>query len=175
MEWRGDALQIYFAHMKNDQALRIFWACNDFDGTDLLFPGNNQYERFQKSLQRILTQQDVAAELSRQRLKATELGTHSMRKGAATFCSSGSTVCPSSTAVHLRAGWSLGGVQNTYLRYEAAGDKHVGRTVAGLPTESSQFSILAPHFEDHEEWVKTGVKLMFPGIPERLEFVAEYC
>ncbi|ETK88477.1 hypothetical protein L915_07250 [Phytophthora nicotianae] len=38
---------------------------------------------------------------------------------------------------------------------------HVGRTVAGLPTESSQFSILAPHFEDHEEW--------------RLEFVAEFC
>ncbi|ETP04499.1 hypothetical protein F441_18742 [Phytophthora nicotianae CJ01A1] len=52
---------------------------------------------------------------------------------------------------------------------------HVGRTVAGLPTESLQFSILAPHFEDHEEWVKTGVKLMFPSIPERLEFVAEYC
>eukprot|EP00644_Phytophthora_capsici_P001362 jgi/Phyca11/105062/e_gw1.10.591.1 len=86
-------------------ALGIFWACTDFDGTDLLFPGNNQYERFRKSLQRILAQEDVAAELSRQGLKATELGTHSMRKGAATFCSSGSTACPSSTAVHLRAGW----------------------------------------------------------------------
>ncbi|ETI38355.1 hypothetical protein F443_15859 [Phytophthora nicotianae P1569] len=61
------------------------------------------------------------------------------------------------------------------LKRRDAGDMHVGRTVAGLPTESSQFSILAPHFEDHEECVKTGVKLMFPGIPERLEFVAEYC
>ncbi|OWZ01315.1 hypothetical protein PHMEG_00027323 [Phytophthora megakarya] len=156
-------------------ALGSFWSCTDFDGTDLLFPGNNQYERFRKSLRRILAQEDVVAELSRQGLKATELGTHSMRKGTTIFCSSGSTTCPSSTAVHLRAGWLLGGVQNAYLRYEAAGDMHVGHTVAGLPTESSQFSILAPHFENHEKCVKNGVQLMFPGIAERLEFVAEYC
>ncbi|GMF21721.1 unnamed protein product [Phytophthora lilii] len=31
-----------------------------------------------------------------------------------------------SDLVHLRAGWSLGGVQNTYLRYEAADDMPVG-------------------------------------------------
>lgn len=146
MEWRGDALQIYFAHMKNDQGgdrprdprhiyanpltpsicpivgLGLYWAASHCDGSDLLFPGSNQYERFRKCWLRLLTQENVATELKRQGLDATELGTHSMRKGSATFCSSGSTACPSSTAVHLRAGWSLGGVQNTYLRYEAAGD-----------------------------------------------------
>ncbi|ETO99546.1 hypothetical protein F441_23039, partial [Phytophthora nicotianae CJ01A1] len=201
MEWRGDALQIYFAHMKNDQggerprdprhiyanplepsicpivALGLYWAITVFDDSDLLFPGSNQYERFRKPLLRLLTQEeeDVAAELKRQGLDPTELGTHSMRKGSATFCSSGSTACPSATAVHLRSGWSLGGVQNTFLRYEAAGDMHVGRTVAGLPTESSQFSILPPHFVENDPSVKRGVRLMFPGLPERLEFIAEYC
>ncbi|ETO75033.1 hypothetical protein F444_09325 [Phytophthora nicotianae P1976] len=65
-----------------------------------------------------------------------------MRKGAATYCASGSTACPSSTSVHLRAGWSLGGVQNTYLRYESAGDMHAGRTVSGLPPDSHEFAHL---------------------------------
>ncbi|KAE8902325.1 hypothetical protein PF003_g14132 [Phytophthora fragariae] len=199
MEWRGDALQIYFAHMKNDQggdrprdprhiyanplqpsicpilALGLYWASSNFDGSDLLFPGSNQNERFRKCWLRLLREEDVAAELKRQGLDATELGTHSMRKGSATFCSSGSTACPSSTAVHLRAGWSLGGVQNTYLRYEAAGDMHVGRTVAGLPTESYKFSTLAPHFDCRDASVETGIKLMFPGLPERLGYIAEYC
>ncbi|ETM40248.1 hypothetical protein L914_13755 [Phytophthora nicotianae] len=87
----------------------------------------------------------------------------------------GLTACPSSTAIHLRAGWSLGGVQNTYLHYEAAGDMHVGRTVAGLPTESYKFSTLPPRDSDSDEIVQRGVPLMFPGLPERLEFIAEYC
>lgn len=47
-----------------------------------------------------------------------------MRKGASTFCASGSTACPSAIAVHLRAGWALGGVQDTYLRYQEAGDRY---------------------------------------------------
>ncbi|OWZ00634.1 hypothetical protein PHMEG_00028132 [Phytophthora megakarya] len=128
MEWRGNALQIYCAHMKDDQG-----------GDRPRDP--RHYERFRKSLRRILAQDNVVVELSRQGLKATELGTYSMWNDAATFCTFGSTGCPSSTAVHLRTGRSLGGVQNTYLRYEAAGDMHVGRTIAGLPTESSQFSL----------------------------------
>ncbi|GMF32529.1 unnamed protein product [Phytophthora lilii] len=78
----------------------------------------------------------VSAELTRRGVNPSDLGTHLMRKGAATFCASGSTACPSSTAVHLRAGSSLGGVQNTYLRYETAGDIHVRRSVAGLPSSS---------------------------------------
>ena len=71
-----------------------------------------------------------------------------MRKGAATFCSSGSTSCRSTTAVSLRAGWTMPGVQGTYLRYEAAGDREVGRIVAGLPIDSPNFAILPPFFDD---------------------------
>lgn len=143
---------------------------------DMYMPTHcSQYDRFRRCWIRLLDQDDVSAELQRQGLNSTKLGTHSMRKGAATFCSSGSTACPSSTAVHLRAGWLLGGVQNTYLRYEAAGDMHVGRTVAGLPTESYRFSALAPHFETRDDCVKNGVRLMFPGLPNRLQFIAEYC
>jgi len=59
-------------------------------------------------------------------------------QGSATYASSGSTACPSSTPIHLRAGWALGGVQDTYLRYESAGDMFVGKIVAGLPTTQAE-------------------------------------
>ena len=193
MEWRNDALCIFFAHMKNDQtgdrprdprhiyanplepsicpilALGIFWATTGFDESDLLFSGGSQYERFRKALHRLLCLDTVTNELNRRGIMEDNVGTHSLRKEAATYCSSGSTACPSSTAVHLRAGWTLGGVQNTYLRYEAAGDQYVGRTVAGLPLESPLFSILAPHFQEKDDIVEKALHLMFP------RFQASYC
>jgi len=64
----------------------------------------------------------VTAHLRSLGLQPEDLESHSIRKGAATYCSSGSTHCPSSSAVSERAGWSNGAVFNTYLRYEAAGD-----------------------------------------------------
>ncbi|EGZ24889.1 hypothetical protein PHYSODRAFT_374824, partial [Phytophthora sojae] len=86
-------------------ALGVFWATSSFEGGDRLFPGGNQYERFRKCLQRVQESDAVADELRRRGVNKEELGTHSMRKGAATYCASGSTACPSSTSVHLRAGW----------------------------------------------------------------------
>ncbi|ETM99764.1 hypothetical protein PPTG_18514 [Phytophthora nicotianae INRA-310] len=79
------------------------------------FLGGSQYDRFCKQLGRIFNQDDVSNELKRRAVKPDEIGTHSLRKGAATFASSGSTACPTSTAVNLRAGWSLGGFRtHTY-------------------------------------------------------------
>eukprot|EP00644_Phytophthora_capsici_P001409 jgi/Phyca11/104822/e_gw1.10.343.1 len=84
IEWNGDALCIYFAHQKNDQegtrprdpkhiyanplnpsicpvlAIAMFWATSSFDGSDLLFPGNSQYERFRKCLHRLFDRADTA-------------------------------------------------------------------------------------------------------------------
>ena len=70
-----------------------------------------------------------------------------MQKGASTYGASGSTACPPSAALQLRAGWTLPGVQGTYLRSEAAGDMYVGRTVSGLPSDKPEFAILPPNFE----------------------------
>jgi hypothetical protein len=59
----------------------------------------------------------IAHALASNGLKPEDIGTHSGRKGAATYASSGSTSGPSAAAIHLRAGWAMGGVQDTYLRY----------------------------------------------------------
>ncbi|EGZ20172.1 hypothetical protein PHYSODRAFT_491513 [Phytophthora sojae] len=49
-------------------ALGLYWAPTSFDSSDLLFPGNNQYERFRKCFQRLLAEEGIAAELKRQGL-----------------------------------------------------------------------------------------------------------
>ena len=74
------------------------------------------------------------------------LGAHSLRKGAVTYCSSGSTMAPSIIAICLRAGWSLKGVEDRYFRLENAMDQFLGRVVAGLDLMSGDFAILPPFF-----------------------------
>ena len=52
--------------------------------------------------------------------------------------------------VFLRAGWSLGNVQDRYIFAGAGGDQVVGRAVSGLPTTTVEFSTLAPHFSSED-------------------------
>ena len=54
------------------------------------------------------------AELTRLGAEKKQLGTHSVRKGAASYCA-GMMNGPSTVQVFLRAGWSLGNVQDRYL------------------------------------------------------------
>ncbi|KAF1779076.1 hypothetical protein GQ600_27271 [Phytophthora cactorum] len=123
----------------------IFWDTSSFDGNDWLFPGSNQCERFRKCLHRLLESEDVAEALTRRCVNRDDLEAHSTRKGSTTYCGSGSTACPSSKFVHLRAGRPLGGVQSTYLLYASTGDIHVGRTMSGLTSGSHEFAALPPH------------------------------
>ena len=52
-----------------------------------------------------------------------------------------------------------------YFRYESAGDQFTGRVVAGLPVNSSDFSILPSHFPDEENTkLSQIVKLVFPQL-----------
>ena len=140
MEWKEDSLQIFFSQMKNDQmaekprdprhvyanplmpeicpilALAIFWLCFGFvDGETQLFPGSNQYERFRKYLARVVLYDNILEELERRGLDPSEIASHSIRKGATGYAASGSTACPPITAVNIRGGWSLGGVQDMYM------------------------------------------------------------
>lgn len=95
-----------------------------------------------------------------------------MRKGAATYCSSGSTAGPPGVSISLRAGWSLPGVQNTYLRYQSAGDHYVGRMVCGLPVNNAEFALLPPHFEVLDDEIISMVNTCFPNLPRNLFPVA---
>ena len=73
-----------------------------------------------------------------------DIGTHSNRKGASSYCLLWPVI--SAVQVYLRAGWSLGNVQDRYIIAGAGADQLVGRAVSGLPINSNEFSALPPHF-----------------------------
>lgn len=103
----------------------------------------------------------MARELERLGIDPRDIGSHSLRKGSATFVASGSTSCPPMAAITIRVGWRMGGVQDTYIRYESAGDQFVGRTVSGLPINDYRFALLPPFIED-SEILDEIVNLCFP-------------
>ncbi|KAG6941530.1 hypothetical protein JG688_00018620 [Phytophthora aleatoria] len=111
-----------------------------------LFPGAYAKIRFGKLLSSLLKKDGTSK----------TYGTHSVRKGVATFACGGSTGGPSI---------------DRYFRYEAAGDQFLGRVVAGLPVNDSKFAALPPHFSKiHETIVNSGVKNMFPRMDEDKTF-----
>ena len=89
-----------------------------------IFDGPNSTARFSDTLQRCIARlPDGNAALLGAEKK--QLGTHSVRKGAASYCS-GMMNGPSMVQVFLRAGWSLGNVQDRYLFAGAGGDQLTG-------------------------------------------------
>ena len=200
LRWDEDSLAIYFAHQKNDQAgskprdprhvyanpimpaicpilsLGIYFLCfPDIFSHQYLFQGSQQYARYRQILTKLVQEGCGARELADRGMADIDLGTHSFRKGAATFASSGTTDAPSAFAIHLRAGWAMQGVQGTYLRYSKAGDQHVGRTVAGLPSDRAEFAILPPFFPERDEEVRNLMASCFPVLPNELRRVVEFC
>ena len=74
------------------------------------------------------------------------IGSHSSRKGTATYCSNGSPVSSPMTSICLRAGWIMGPVKEKYIHYENAGNQYVDRVVAGLNVNSTDFAVSPPYF-----------------------------
>ena len=56
----------------------------------------------------------------------------------------------SAVNVYLRAGWSLGNVQDRYIFAGSGGDQIVGRAISGLPLNDMRFATLPPHFSTED-------------------------
>ena len=111
----------------------------------------------------------------RRGINIDDIGTHSIRKGASTYCTSGTTAAPNLIPVQLRAGWTMDGVQTRYMKYDQAGDCHVGRTVTGLPPLAPEFATLPAHFKDVDDSeVLAAIAECFPFLDESLSKVAHF-
>jgi hypothetical protein len=89
-------------------------------------------------------------------IAADMMGSHSFRKGIASFLTS-LPGGPNPICIFLRAGWSLGQVASRYIFQSPGGDQVVGRVACGLPFNDSDFSLLPPHFDrddilNNEQW-----------------------
>lgn len=111
-----------------------------------VFDGTNNSSRFSEVLLRTIgLVSDADVHLLGGEKK--QLGTHSVRKGAASYCA-GMMNGPSTVQVFLRAGWSLGNVQDRYLFAGQGGDQFTGRVLSGLSFIDSSFATLPPHFSE---------------------------
>ena len=138
------------------------------DGKDL-FPGEDQHNRFHGILLKLLV--DNEHEYNAIGVSHQDIGTHSVRKGAATYCCAGVHPGPPVISVCLRAGWSVGRVKERYLKYENAGDELVGRTLTGIPPTSCKFGISPAYFdrnEANEHDIENLVAMCFPLAKETL-------
>jgi hypothetical protein len=117
------------------------------NGDPALFPGKEgtQKKRYSESLQQTLRGDEMKEFLASHGHVPSDFGAHSLRKGAATYVTSGSTGGPSIVAVCQRAGWHMGNVLDRYLKFDGSGDAFVGRVLAGLPLNLVSFADLPPH------------------------------
>ena len=167
LSWALDCLSIRFAHTKTDveggdqarirhvyanphnpdicaiTALAKYMCQFEPKSNGMLFDVKS-YQRFQKYLKRLVT--SCREEVERLGVNPKDIGVHSVRKGAATYCCGGTTAAPHIAAVCNRAGWTKGKVKDTYIQYAEAGDQHVGRVVAGLPVLNSKYACSPPFF-----------------------------
>lgn len=172
LQWREDCLLVYFRKQKNDQdgsrsmdprsvyanptkpevctvlALGIYLLVFSPVGDDRkLFVGDSQSARFSKCLSKIL-KGDLRDEIAALGFDPSDFGSQSIRKGGASFVSSGTTDSPAQVSICLRAGWTLPKIEKTYFRQEKAGDQFIGRTVAGLPIYEPEFAVLPPLWDE---------------------------
>jgi hypothetical protein len=109
-----------------------------------LFTASNQQLRFNKLFRSFLNEHSQLVHACG--CDPDLLGVHSFRKGPLTFLSSGSTAGPTSGAIHQRAGWSQGKVNDTYILFEQAGDHFIGRILAGLNIHQHTVTVLPRRF-----------------------------
>eukprot|EP00834_Sanchytrium_tribonematis_P007109 NODE_596_length_5578_cov_0.509400.p1 type:complete len:695 gc:universal NODE_596_length_5578_cov_0.509400:1476-3560(+) len=197
IQWQGDCLKVYFAHSKTDQSgetiryprhiyanalnptvcpilsLAVYLASFSIGSNQSkLFEGGSQYNRFSG----ILGDEVNKLKADHNEFVNVDLGTHSFRKGANTFCSSGSTAGPQSAAIKLRGGWTLGGSQDIYTQYQESGDRYVGRFLSGLPNYNQEFAMLPPAFDDiiTSNDIKDSIQFTFSNIQSSQIHLAEY-
>jgi len=165
--WENDCLTVQFAHMKTDveggdsarkrhiyanphcisicapTALAKYLVAFPAKDNGMLFD-DKSYARFSKFLKELIGNHKDEVEMLG--VSIDDIGVHSIRKGAATYCCMGTTAAPHIAAVCNRAGWTMGKVKDTYIQYAEAGDQHVGRVVAGLPVLNVKYACSPAYF-----------------------------
>ena len=186
-----DSFEIYFGHTKTDQtgddakyprhiyanplrpivcpvfALSLYFTCcfNVIQTEDdMLFPGPDQYQRFSDNLERVISQHPD--EVRNHGYEPSEIGTHSIRKGAISYVAS-LPGGPTAASVCIRAGWSMGTVRDIYMRYVSSGDEFVGRCLSLLPLLKVEFGSSPPFFvPSWVEWAEEMKIRQFPMVSE---------
>lgn len=116
----------------------------------MLFPGGSANKNFCTWLYQLIKNPQSGFDLSNLGSNPDDIGTHSIRKGAATYVC-GLTEGPQSDTIKLRMDHTLGKVDDMYLYIQSGADKLVGRCASGLNMNTLDFNVLPPLFVDMDE------------------------
>jgi hypothetical protein len=129
-------------------AVCVFTRGYEREGSKMTIFAGDAESRFSKWLSNLCTaNKDL---LQNHGVEISMIGTHSFRKGIASFLS-GTHGGPTAISIYLRAGWSLGPVQSRYILEGEGGDQVCGRAASGLPLTDVSFANLPPHFLRSDE------------------------
>lgn len=112
-----------------------------------LFEGSGQYVRYNNILNEIVSSNEHRNKFVSLGMPPEHFGTHSIRKGAVTHISTGTTSSPPIASICLRANWAMPGVMNRYIKHENAGDQFVGKCVSGRSRLSKEFAASPAYFD----------------------------
>ena len=132
-------------------ALGMYTLCLRYQHPTDIFPGGQQLSRFAKSLHRNKhSHKDIVKLLKSHGYEPSDIGVHSIRKGAGSYAMNGNLgQTPSISAICLRTGWTQGAIKDKYLKYGEAQDTYLGRVLAGYPVSGKdcvRFGELPPTF-----------------------------
>ena len=129
--------------------------------------------RFCNSLQKLI---ENYAEVVDGYVCSTHTNTHGIRKGSATYSTSGTTVPPSLISVALRGEWSMGKVFDVYFNFGECGDNYLGRILAGLDPNSTNFGDLPPYFKKdmNDDVIKQGMTCMYGDLLKVTPILFQY-
>ena len=110
--------------------------------------------------------------VAQQYCRVDRTGSHGTRKGAGTYSTSGTTFPPLLSSVAHRGDWSQGQVFDVYLQFADPGDQYLGRILAGLDPNTSEFASLPPHFTtpSTDTDVEDALKICFGDLAEKYNF-----
>jgi hypothetical protein len=99
-------------------------------------------------------------------------GSHGTRKGAGTYSTSGTTFPPPLSSVAHPGDWSQGHVFDVYLQFADPGDQYLGRILAGLDPNTSDFALLPPHFTipSTNQDIDEALVMCFGNLAEKYRF-----
>ena len=109
-----------------------------------LFSGSDQKKRFNSCLHRVMHYNTHIYKTSF--VDPKEIGSHSIRKGAAMYCCADIHPGLPIVSVCLRAGWTIGRVKERSLKYENTGDEFVGLILTVIPLTNCKFGIPPVYF-----------------------------
>ena len=93
--------------------------------------------------------------------EVTDIGTHSIRKGAISYLAS-LPGGPPIAAVCIQVGWTMRNIRDIHMRYVSSGDQFVGQCLSMLPLLRTEFGSSPPLFVPAiRDWADDYRKMQF--------------